>query len=88
MHQRGGLQRVAGGFLSHFMRRQFAEFLIDQREELLSRFTTAFLDALEDLGDIAHATELKRPRAIEEAERRGMSASRQGPARYSKTNSC
>ena len=50
-----GLERVARRFPGHFMRRQFAQLFINQREQFLGRPLIALLDALEDLGDIAHA---------------------------------
>ena len=39
------------------MRRQSSKFLIDQRQQFLGGFGIALLGALEDLGDIAHATQ-------------------------------
>jgi len=64
MDQRGRLEGLARPFVRHFLSGQFAEFLIHQREEFLGRFGIALFNALEDLGDIAHATERKHPRGF------------------------
>jgi hypothetical protein len=45
---------MASRLVGHVVRRQSAKFFIDQRQQFLSGFGIALLDALEDLGDIAH----------------------------------
>ncbi len=52
----------------HLVRRQPAQFLIDQREKFGRGFAIAPLDALEDVGDIAHTTERRWSRVIAEAQ--------------------
>jgi len=67
MDQGCGLEGVAGRFLGHLVRCQLAQFLIDQREQFLCGFAIALLDALKDLGDVAHATEYWARTEIKEA---------------------
>ena len=69
MDQRGRLQGMASRLVGHVVRRQSAKFFIDQRQQFLSGFGIALLDALEDLGDIAHASDSKSIRKIEKAKR-------------------
>jgi hypothetical protein len=44
MDQGRGLQRLAGLFLSESLGREFAEFLVDERQELLGGVGIASLD--------------------------------------------
>lgn len=39
-----GLKRLARGLLGHFGRRQLAQFVVHQRQELLGRLPIALLD--------------------------------------------
>ena len=51
-----GLERLPGLLLGHLLGRQPAQFLIDQRQELLGRVGIALLDGGEDSGDLVHRT--------------------------------
>jgi hypothetical protein len=55
MHQGGRLQSLAGVLAGHTDRRQFAEFLIHQRQQLLCGSGISLFDASKNLGDIGHA---------------------------------
>jgi len=55
MDQRSGLQRLAGGFLGHFMRCETAKFLINQRQQFRSGFFVTLLCAVQNVSDVAHA---------------------------------
>ena len=68
--QRGGLQGIASRLLGHPRGRQSPKFLIDQRQQFLGGFGVALLDALENLGDIAHARQFKQSAEIEEGQKR------------------
>ena len=57
MHERGGLERVPGSFISHFDRGQFAQFLIDQRQQLIRSLEITLLDGVENACDITHEVE-------------------------------
>ena len=70
MDQSGRLQGITSGLLRHVVGGESSKFLIDQRQQFLRGFAIALLDAFENLGDIAHATELKRPAEIEESQKR------------------
>ena len=48
------LERLAGLLLNHLFGRQFAQLVIDQRQQLLSGLRIALFDGIQDLGDIAH----------------------------------
>jgi hypothetical protein len=54
MDQGRGLQRLAGLFLSEPLGREFAELLVDQRQELLGGVRVALFDGGQDAGDLAH----------------------------------
>ena len=54
MNQRRGLECVPGRFVGHPMRRQFAQFFIDQREQLVGGIGIALLDGAQDSSDVAH----------------------------------
>ena len=54
MHQRGGLQSLAGGFAGHFGCRQLAQFIIDQGQELVGRLRVAVLKTIQDDGYLVH----------------------------------
>jgi hypothetical protein len=44
MHQGGGLERVTRRAMGHFIRRQFAQFRIDERQQFIGGFRIAVLD--------------------------------------------
>ena len=50
-----GLQGLSGFFIGHSDDGEFAQFLIDEREQLLCGLGIALLKGIEDLGDFAHA---------------------------------
>ena len=54
MNERGGLKRVAGGFVRHLVRGQAAEFLINQRQQFVGGPGIALLDGGENARDFAH----------------------------------
>ena len=49
-----GLERLAGLLVRQFVRREFAQFLVDQRQELAGRVRVTPLDGVQDLRDVAH----------------------------------
>jgi hypothetical protein len=49
-----GLEGLAGPFLSEPLGRKLAEFVINQRQELVGGARIALLDGREDVGDFAH----------------------------------
>ena len=52
--ERGGLERVAGGFVRHLMPGEPAQLVIDQREQLGRGLGIALLDGVQQPGDVAH----------------------------------
>src|SRR5439155_27256324 len=54
MHGRGGLKSLAWRFLGHLVRGEFAQFLVNQRQQFVGSFWIAFFDGVEDAGDVAH----------------------------------
>src|SRR5262249_33741229 len=48
------LQRLPGVFLGHFVRGQFAELVVDQRQQLLRRAGVSLLHRRQNLGDASH----------------------------------
>jgi len=52
--ERGGLQRMTGGFVRHLVRGEAAEFLIDQREQFIGSLAIAMLDGVKDACHFAH----------------------------------
>src|SRR5436190_11951625 len=54
MNQSRRLKRLARPFLRHFVGRQLSQFLINQRQQLLSRLPIPFFNPLKDLRDITH----------------------------------
>ena len=54
VHQGGGLQGLTRLFLGQLVRRQFAQFVVDERQELLGRVRLAALDSTQDLGEAVH----------------------------------
>ena len=62
MHERGGLQRLFRWLARHFRRGEFAQFVIDERQDLVGGLRIALLGALEQKRDIAriHAFTMAR----------------------------
>ena len=54
MHQRGGLQRLSGFLIGHADDGQLAQFLIDQRQQLIGRLRIARINGVEQLGNVGH----------------------------------
>jgi hypothetical protein len=54
MHQRGGLERLTGRFVRHFVRGQPPQFLIDQWQQFVPGLGVALFHRSEDLSDVAH----------------------------------
>ena len=52
--QGGGLQGVPGRLLSHLDRRQFAQLLIDQRQQFCRGLGVALTDRLQKMSHVAH----------------------------------
>jgi hypothetical protein len=57
MHKGGGLKCLAGHFLSHFVRGEAAQFVIDEGQQFLRGPGITLLNAVVDAGDIAHAAD-------------------------------
>jgi hypothetical protein len=62
VHQRRGLERLAGCFTGKLLRGQTAQFGVDQREQLLCGPRIALLDGREDSGNVIHRRAV--PRAV------------------------
>jgi hypothetical protein len=54
MDQRRRFQRLAGLLLSQLLGSEFAQFVVDQRQELLGRVRVAGFDAGEDVRNFVH----------------------------------
>ena len=59
--QGGGLERLARLLLGQPLRRQLAQLVVDQRQQLLGGVRVALLDGVEHLGDRVHR---QAPRAV------------------------
>src|SRR5262249_12105531 len=57
VHQRGGLQGLSRLLLGQLRRRELAQLVVDQRQELLRGGRVALLDGRQDAGDFAHAAD-------------------------------
>ena len=55
MDERGGLERLPGGFVRHFLRSELAQLFIDERQEFVRRVRVAPINALQNDGEFAHA---------------------------------
>ena len=53
MDQRGGLKRVIGRFVRHLLSREFAELVINERQEFFSGLDVFLMSALEDTREVA-----------------------------------
>ena len=60
--ERCRLKRLPGPLLSHFVRRQPAQFPINQREQLVGSFRIACVNGTEQLGNVGHRNETKASR--------------------------
>ena len=63
-----GLQRLAGGFAGHLVRRQLAQFLIHQRQQFLGGLRVALPNRFEHARDLAHAALISEGLSNEKAE--------------------
>ena len=54
MHERGWLQGLAGRFVGHLVRGELAQFVINQRQQLIGGRGMAALDGLEQLRQFGH----------------------------------
>ena len=54
MHQGGGLERLARLLLGQLLRRQAAQLVVDQGQQLLRGGRVVLLDGAQDVGDVAH----------------------------------
>ena len=54
MNESGGLQGLARPFPGHLLRRQLAQFVINQRQELLGGVRVALLDGGKDASNVGH----------------------------------
>src|SRR5262249_34467371 len=57
VHEVGGLQSLPGDLVYQPLRSQFAQFLVDQGQELFSGLEVAPLDRREDVRDVANQSE-------------------------------
>lgn len=54
VHERRGLERLAGGLVRHPGRRELAEFIVDDRQQLAGCGRVALLDGMENAGHVTH----------------------------------
>ena len=57
MNQGRGLERLAGRFFGHLLAGELAQFIIDQRQQLIGGVRIAVLDRVQDASDLAHEVE-------------------------------
>ena len=62
MHESGGLQGLPGFLIGHPDDGEFAQFTIDQREQLIGRFRIARVNGAEQLRDVGHGASIGRHR--------------------------
>ena len=62
-----GLERLAGLLLGQLLRRQLAQLVVDQRQQLLGGVRVALLDGGQDAGDIAHRRHQRAKVSAEQA---------------------
>src|SRR5258708_3185277 len=67
MHQRRSLQGLSGRLMSQAGRGQFAQFIINQREQLFGSLGIACINRAEQLGDIGHGPKMTKPRSESES---------------------
>lgn len=72
MHERGRLEGLSGRLLRHLLGRQLAEFVVNQREQLVGGLGFTPRHSVEDAGDIAHEGNLTEtsPKSIPEDRRK------------------
>ena len=54
MHQGRRLQGLAWHFVGHLVPGEFAQFLVNQREQLIRSITVAAVNGFQDAHDLAH----------------------------------
>ncbi len=54
VNQCSGLQRLPSRFVRHSMSSELAQFLVNQREQLVCRLGIALLNGIQDVRDVAH----------------------------------
>src|SRR5262249_32432493 len=54
MHQRGGVERLPCLFLTELLRSEFAQLVVDQRQQLVGGVRIALVDGLENVSDVGH----------------------------------
>ena len=55
VNQGGGFERLSRLFLGQLLRRQLAQLVVDQRQELLGGVRVALLDGGQDARDVGHS---------------------------------
>src|SRR5581483_568105 len=55
MDERGGLEGLPGNFIRHFVRGEPAQFVVDQRKQLVRRGRLALADRVENPGHVTHS---------------------------------
>jgi hypothetical protein len=55
VHEGGGLEGLARHFVGHLVRRELAQFVVDQRQEFLGGLSFALVHAIQDACDLAHS---------------------------------
>ena len=74
MNQGGGLQRLARRVQRHFVCRQLAQFLVNERQQFGGGFGIALLNAVKDASYVTHAASIG-PRTRDcEIEKTGLRA--------------
>ena len=61
VHQSGCLQGLSRLLLREFLRGEFAEFVVHQRQELVRNAGVARFDLLRDLRDVGHDADYTAP---------------------------
>lgn len=61
MDQRCRLKRLTCGLVRHLLRRESAQFRIDQRQQLIGGGGIAGVDSAKDLGDVEHGKTSFKP---------------------------
>ena len=61
VHECGRLKCLPRRLVRHFGGREFSEFTINQRQQLISRLDIASIDLLQNYGDVMHGRLLTEP---------------------------
>jgi len=61
VHQGRSLQRLARILLSHLGGRQFAQFVVDERQEFIRGALITGLDPGKDVSDVGHTGSIPKP---------------------------